>query len=61
MDASLISITRTKEGAIVEYSGANNPLWIARNSKDGLVVDSIAPDKQPVGYYDHIRAFSHTR
>ncbi len=47
MDISLCLLnTKTNE---LEYSGANNPLWILR--KDGEEMEEIKADKQPIGVY----------
>lgn len=40
--------------AMLQYSGANNPLWIIRN--DELI--EIKPDKQPIGKTDYPTPFS---
>ena len=47
MDISLCVLnTKTYE---LEYSGANNPLWILR--KDEAEIEEIKADKQPIGVY----------
>ncbi|MCI5058874.1 MAG: SpoIIE family protein phosphatase [Flavobacteriales bacterium] len=46
MDISLCKLNRkTKE---LEWSGANNPLWIIRNN---MVFEEFKGDKQPIGLY----------
>ncbi len=54
MDISLLCIdTQTYE---VEYSGANNPLWIARLEEKEMEV--ITADKQPIGKFDFAQPFT---
>jgi len=54
MDISILCFdVKSKE---VEFSGANNPLWIARK-RDG-VMEIIKGDKQPVGQYDYSKSFT---
>lgn len=51
MDISLCSLNmKTKE---LQWSGANNPLWILRNGAEDL--EEIRPDKQPIG--KHLEEF----
>lgn len=38
----------------LEWSGANNPLWILREEE----VIILSPDKQPIGFYEDSKAFS---
>ncbi len=52
MDIGLVSIDKTTQK--VEFSGANNPLWIFRSH----AVEIIKPDKQPIGNYDYRQQFS---
>jgi serine phosphatase RsbU (regulator of sigma subunit) len=40
----------------VQWSGANNPLWIIRNGK--FEIEEIKPDKQPVGKYAESQNFT---
>jgi serine phosphatase RsbU (regulator of sigma subunit) len=56
MDISVISFPENLSGEEIniQWSGANNPLWIVRN---GTIVE-IDPDKQPIGKYDHPKPFS---
>ncbi|MBL4624592.1 MAG: tetratricopeptide repeat protein [Flavobacteriales bacterium] len=54
MDISLIKINlKTRK---IEWAGANNPLWIARNNADEM--EEIKPDKQPIAYYDKMDPFT---
>lgn len=60
MDISLINLTffekEDKKKAIVEWSGANNPLWILR--KDEPTITEIKADKQPIGVYSDSKPFT---
>lgn len=47
MDCSLIIIH--KETKVLEYSAANNPVWIVRNNQELI---ELKPDKMPVGKHD---------
>lgn len=52
MDIALIKLDpATNE---LWYSGAFNPLWV----KQGNTITELAPDKQPIGVYDHEKDFS---
>jgi serine phosphatase RsbU (regulator of sigma subunit) len=57
MDISLCAINT--ETRLVEFSGANNPLWIA---KKGITEPTdfieIKGDKQPIGAFDHRKPFT---
>ncbi len=56
MDISLLSIN--KASGQIQWSGANNPLWIFR----GTVLEEIKADKQPVGKTEKRKPFtSHNR
>lgn len=46
MDISLLAFDRKKH--IIEWAGANNPLWII--SKNSHELNEIKPDKQPIGF-----------
>ena len=57
------------ENNVLEYSGANNPLWILRDSKQvapdyeitkskSLQLIEVKPDKQPVGQFDNLTPFT---
>jgi serine phosphatase RsbU (regulator of sigma subunit) len=52
MDISLIKIDFKSQQ--IEWSGANNPLWIF--NKNGCAV--FTPDKQPIGHSDNKTPFS---
>lgn len=57
MDISLISLEKKNGKKILEYAGANNPLWLVRNGK----VEEIKADKQPIGKFDQRKPFrNHT-
>ncbi|HTL82973.1 MAG TPA: tetratricopeptide repeat protein [Bacteroidia bacterium] len=47
MDIALLVID--EKNSTVEFSGANNPLWILR--KNTMVMEEIKGDKQPIGFY----------
>jgi len=49
MDISLCSLNT--ETAKLNWSGANNPLWIIK--KDSEEILEIKPNKEPIGKYDH--------
>lgn len=49
MDISLCSLSFSPGGIELEFSGGNNPLWIAR--KGGSAIEEIRADKQPIGAY----------
>lgn len=54
MDIALVSFNKkTKK---LEYSGANNPLWIAHYQSKEMEV--IKADKQPIGKFDHAVPFT---
>jgi serine phosphatase RsbU (regulator of sigma subunit)/ligand-binding sensor domain-containing protein len=40
----------------IDWSGANNPLWIIR--KGATEIDEIKPDKQPIGKYENPKPFN---
>jgi serine phosphatase RsbU (regulator of sigma subunit) len=57
MDIALCSLSRKTQdngNMTIEYSGANNPLWIVRNSE---LIETKA-NKQPVGRYIHSNPFT---
>lgn len=60
MDISLASFRFISTGdntkAIIQWAGANNPLWVLKKGED--VMTEIKPDKQPIGKYDRIKAFT---
>ncbi|MES2516207.1 MAG: tetratricopeptide repeat protein [Bacteroidota bacterium] len=61
MDLSLLKIRsnasdRSDKNAIeLQWSGANNPLWIIK--KDSHTLEEIKADKQPVGKFEERKAF----
>lgn len=55
MDISLAVID--KKNKQLEWSGANNPLWIIRSSDKNQVEETKA-DKQPVGVYEKTKPFT---
>jgi serine phosphatase RsbU (regulator of sigma subunit)/Tfp pilus assembly protein PilF len=61
MDISLAAIQRANENGeqLLEWSGANNPLWIFR--KDKLAIEEIKPNKQPIGKVENPVAFTSHR
>ncbi len=56
MDISLCvyDIKRKK----LEFAGANNRLFLVKKGKDGLVIEDIKGDKQPIGQFDHPTPFT---
>lgn len=52
MDISLCSLLRTT--MTLNWSGANNPLWIIRNSE----LIEFKPDKQPIGKIENPKSFT---
>lgn len=58
MDISLISVSsgNGSGGSKIEWSGANNPLWILR--KAGSEIEEIKADKQPIGKYADAKNFT---
>lgn len=52
MDISLIRLTKDKKE--LQWSGANNPLYLVR--KTNLTI--IKPDKQPIGYHLNMKPFT---
>jgi serine phosphatase RsbU (regulator of sigma subunit)/Tfp pilus assembly protein PilF len=55
MDISLAVID--KKNNVIEWAGANNPLWIIR-AEEKNKVEEFRPDKQPVGVYDKESPFT---
>jgi serine phosphatase RsbU (regulator of sigma subunit) len=41
----------------LRWAGANNPLWLVKNSGDLLTLNEVKPDKQAIGINDDIRPF----
>lgn len=57
MDISLAAIH--KKTNTLYWSGANNPLWIARrNNDDAIIIDEIKANKQPIGQTDKTIPFT---
>ena len=57
MDISLCSIDR--ESRLVEFAGANNPLWISKGeSTTAESIIEIKGDKQPIGSFEHRKPFT---
>jgi len=54
MDISLASLTPSKGGIKVQWSGANIPLWYVSKGE----LQEVAPDKQPVGKYEIVKPFT---
>ena len=56
MDISLAAIHQNSDsqGYIVEWAGANNPLWYFTNN----VINEITADKQPIGNTDNPKPFT---
>lgn len=55
MDIALCSL----ENNVLEYSGANNPLWIIR--KGAKEIEIYKADKQPIGRFDHPMPYTNYR
>ena len=55
MDISLAVIDN--KNSIIEWAGANNPLWIIRNEQKDQI-EEYRPDKQPVGPYHVLKKFT---
>lgn len=43
---------------VLEYAGANNPLWIIRNGEEGPEIMETKADKQPIGAFDMRKPFT---
>jgi serine phosphatase RsbU (regulator of sigma subunit)/tetratricopeptide (TPR) repeat protein len=56
MDISLCMLD--SENGILEYAGANNPLWIIRKDAAEGVIQEIKGDKQPIGKYAAHKPFT---
>lgn len=55
MDISLVSISiNPNSPGKIQWSGANNPLWIVSNGE----LTELKPDKQPIGRFEHSRTFT---
>jgi serine phosphatase RsbU (regulator of sigma subunit) len=56
MDISLCNINfKTNK---LQYSGANNPVWIVRKTNDLTELIELKPDKQPIGKYEFRKPFT---
>lgn len=59
MDVALVSLkysaNDTTNTVILNFSGANNPVWIIRNNSDEMEV--IAGDKQPIGKSEYFKPY----
>ncbi len=53
MDISLVAILR-KDMNVMQWAGANNPLWFVKNGK----LEELKGDKQPIGLYDDPKPFT---
>ncbi len=67
MDIALCALYKTSETWILEYSGANNPLWIvsrrkipSTNSVDlsPFFLNEVKADKQPIGRFDNPKPYT---
>ncbi|MGZ4034097.1 MAG: tetratricopeptide repeat protein [Bacteroidia bacterium] len=63
MDISLLSISITPHSPVitVNWAGANNPIWIIKNSENAQrrsELKEIKPDKQPIGKFEKRRPFT---
>lgn len=57
MDVSLCCLD-PKTG-MLQWSGANNPLWIGRKNSAGTIdIEEIKADKQPIGKFDNRKPFT---
>jgi len=59
MDIALCALSGIKENGspvIVEFAGANNPLWIIR--KGTAEIEEVKADKQPIGSFSHKKDFT---
>ena len=56
MDASLLVIDFEKE--MIEWAGANNPLWIVDKKGGSTELKEYKGDKQPIGRFDHVQPFT---
>lgn len=58
MDMSLLKIVRHPGGSVahIQWSGANNPLWIIRKGRG--MVEEIKANKQPIGKFSDRKPFA---
>jgi serine phosphatase RsbU (regulator of sigma subunit) len=59
MDMAICSIDH--QSLILEYAGANNPLWVISQGNDGPEVTEIKANKQPIGNYADSKPFTQHR
>jgi len=58
MDIALCGFNILKDGKVeVEFSGANNPLWIFRKDSS---FEEVQADRQPIGYFEYQKPFTNT-
>jgi len=58
MDIALCAIEKLDDGKVsIEFSGANNPLWIIRGNG---TFEEIQADRQPIGYFEYQKPFTNT-
>lgn len=55
MDLALCKLSKSGESTVLDYAGANNPLWIIRKGTEE--VEEIKGDRQPVGKYIENKPF----
>jgi serine phosphatase RsbU (regulator of sigma subunit) len=56
MDISLCAYDpKTK---LLQWAGANNPLWIIRRDVEGIELIEVKADKQPIGKFDYRKPFT---
>ncbi len=55
MDISLCSFSYDNDAIQLNWSGANNPLWIIK--KDAQCIEEIKGDKQPIGKHEDSKPF----
>ncbi len=56
MDISLCVLNMENDSDNLQWSGANNPLWIIR--KDAVELEELKADKQPIGKYGEPKPFT---
>ncbi len=62
MDVSLLALSPSHSHPdlmLLEWAGANNPLWIIRKNNSSPELVEISPDKQPIGKSDIRKPFTH--
>jgi ligand-binding sensor domain-containing protein/serine phosphatase RsbU (regulator of sigma subunit) len=62
MDISLVSIFKKPENGMIKihFSGANNSACLVSAKEGNVKMYEYKGDKQPVGYYSNMKAFTHT-